>query len=396
MRTRHEPTGQGRRWAGVVLAAAGAGLGVAGSVLMLTAPVGVLDVGLDDLATAGTLTLFAIVGGVLTWRRPDHVFGWIMVGFATLLGLGGVATEVVRGPRLPPATVVDVASWLQSWIWLAGIVLLGIGLLLFPDGVLPSRRWRYLLRFDLLAMAGVVALAVALWPERGPGLVVVEDDWPGLAGDIGGVLLPVVFGGFVAALVSLVVRYRAASAVVRLQLTWLLLAVGLLAIDLVLAAVADQLGFGDRWWHELFGVAGLFFLPVAIGLAVLRYRLFDLDRIVGRTVSYVVLTATLLAVYTLGVLGIGSVLLRDGSNDLVVAGSTLAVAVLFGPSRRRIQHAVDRRFNRDRYDAARTIEAFGAQLRDDLDVATLRTALCRTATETVQPGHVWVWLARGE
>ncbi|MBW3664483.1 MAG: hypothetical protein KY469_15390 [Actinobacteria bacterium] len=364
-----------------------------GAFLQLTAPAhATAELTVGDRVAPLTMLMFAAVGGVLVWRRPEHPFGWVMVVFAALQGLNGTTSALVQRHTPPASIVVDVASWVQSWIWIPALSLLALGILLFPDGRLPSRRWRHVLRVELVGLVGVVVLAVALWPHRGPDLVELGDAWPGFAGRVGKTaVLPLVFSGFVASLVSLFIRYRNAAVIVRLQLKWLMLAVTLLGVALISAALADVLGFGGQWWQDLFGVAGLFFLPVAIGIAVLRYRLLEIERILSRTVSYLLLTGVLLGVYASGVLGVGT-LLPGESSDLLVAGSTLAVAALFRPLRSRIQSIVDRRFNRARYDASRTVDAFGARLRDEIDLSTLARDLRDVAASALEPRAISVWL----
>lgn len=368
-----------RARAGPVLAAVVVVVVLVGVALQLSASATeVAELTVGDRVAPLTFGLFAVVAGVLTARRPDLVVGWLLLGFAGLMALNGATTGLAHRLSDPGG---ELAAWLQSWTWLPAITLLAIALLHFPDGCLPSRRWRHLLWLQVGGMVLAVVLAVALWPDRGPALLDPEAPWPGSAAAIGGAAMAVMGVGFFGALVSLLLRWRSASTLVRLQLKWLLLAVAALVMALVLAAISDLAGHGDQWWQDLFGVSGLFLLPVAIGAAVLRYRLFEIDRIISRTVAWLVLSVLSAAVYVGGVLGLGALLPADG-GDGVVALSTLAVAALFQPLRGRVQRVVDRRFDRARYDAVRTIDAFGRGLRDQVSRDAVIDALRRTAAET--------------
>lgn len=209
----------------------------------------------------------------------------------------------------------------------------------------------------------------------------------------GNISLALTFASFVAGAVSLIFRFLRSRGEERLQLKWLMFATGVAASGLIGLAVADAGREGDPLWVDLVSTLGILGIPAAIGIAIFKYRLYAIDRIISRTVSYALLTGVLVAVYVGGVLVLGPVLRPvTGSNDLAVAGSTLAVAALFSPARRRIQSSMDRRFNRRRYDAARTVEAFSARLREEVDLNALRSDLTSTVRETLQPAHVSLWL----
>jgi hypothetical protein len=187
---------------------------------------------------------------------------------------------------------------------------------------------------------------------------------------------------------SLVVRFRHARGIERQQLQWVALAAALTGLSILATAVLIAVGEVNLGaWASVFGVA---FLPLATGAAILRYRLYDVDRIVSRTLGYGLLTVLLGLGYTGVVLGLGRLL--PDSSTLAVAAATLAMAAIFQPARRRIQQAVDRRFNRRRHDAARVIEGFGARLRDQVDLDTLTGELLAVATQTMQPTRAWLWL----
>jgi hypothetical protein len=269
--------------------------------------------------------------------------------------------------------------------------LIGFVLLLTPIGKLPSPRWRWWAR--VAAAAPVVGLvSLTLGPFREPGQAVAN---PLAVGALAGPLRVVRGVAFaVAGLAvpvgawSLVVRFRRARGVERQQLRWL--AVAAVPVAVAVAALATQALTGsevDLGW--LAGVC-LAVLPLAIGAAILRYRLYDLDRIISRTLAYGLLTVVLGLGYAGVVLGLGQLLGQDSS--LAVAGATLVVAAVFQPARQRIQQAVDRRFNRRSYDAARTIQRFSTRLRDEIDLDTLTGELLAVVDQTMQPTHVSLWL----
>ncbi|MFL5880004.1 MAG: hypothetical protein ACJ782_07905, partial [Actinomycetota bacterium] len=321
------------------------------------------------------IVVAATVGAVLASRLPRHPVGWLLLGVGLSVAGSGVADGyaryglVARPGVLPAARRIAIYSPATNII---GLALVGYVLLLTPTGSLPSPRWRW---WGRLAAAGPVAFVAAL--TVGPGLVIPPYDTvidpvaiPALAG---AVLVAIVAGFFltVAGLVvgasSLVARFRRARGVELQQLRWLALAAALTGAGAAVVGVGMAM---DATAVPLFaaGVC-LALLPLATGAAILRYRLYDLDRIVSRTVAYGLLTVLLGLGYAVVVLGLGR-LLPEGSS-LVVAAATLAVAAVFQPLRRRIQQAVDRRFNRRRHDAGRIIEAFGARLRDQVDLDTL-------------------------
>ncbi|MFL6185901.1 MAG: hypothetical protein ACJ745_13970 [Actinomycetes bacterium] len=342
------------------------------------------------------IVVAATVGAVLASRLPRHPVGWLLLGVGLSVAGSGVADGyaryglVARPGVLPAARRIAIYSPATNII---GLALVGYVLLLTPTGSLPSPRWRW---WGRLAAAGPVAFVAAL--TVGPGLVIPPYDTvidpvaiPALAG---AVLVAIVAGFFltVAGLVvgagSLVARFRRARGVERQQLRWLALAAALTGAGAAVVGVGMAM---DATAVPLFaaGVC-LALLPLATGAAILRYRLYDLDRLVSRTVAYGLLTVLLGLGYAVVVLGLGR-LLPEGSS-LVVAAATLAVAAVFQPLRRRIQQAVDRRFNRRRHDAGRLIEAFGARLRDQVDLDALHTELLAVVDQTMQPTRASLWL----
>jgi hypothetical protein len=283
-------------------------------------------------------------------------------------------------------------TWvLEGWSFVSGICLMVFLFLLFPTGRLPTRRWRWIAR----AAVTIAVLMVVIVPFF-PAYLAVPPPWA-VHGHavlyLGGVL----YGGLyamialvAAGMASLVVRFRRAGPVERRQLTWFLYATALIASYLVLDAFNVR---PSGWVNAVVNAVTLAMLPAAVGIAVLRYRLFEIDRIVSRTVSYGLLSAVLIGIYLL-VIALLRPLLEPltGSSTVAVAGSTLAVAAVFNPARRRLQSAVDRRFDRARYDAGRAVEAFAARLREQVDLDEIASGLRTTVTATVAPDRMAVWL----
>src|SRR5215207_2065006 len=319
----------------------------------------------------------ATVGAVLAARRPRHPVGWLLLGLGLSLTGWGLAFGYTRYGLVARPGALPAAGYLAGFhlgltlIWLSCA---GFVLLLTPTGKLPSRRWRWWARVAAAAAAvwllGSVVHPAPLYPEY-PGIgnpLAI----PALPRPLLDVAIPIGGAVVLVALVvgagSLVGRFRRARGVERQQLRWLALAAGLAAMAL-LAAVATLMGdLGSNLLAAALGVCAAL-LPLATGAAILRYRLYDIDRIISRTIAYGLLTVLLGFAYAAVVLGLGR-LLPQGSS-LGVAAATLAVAGAFQPARRRIQQVVDRRFNRRRYDAARTIAAFSARLREEVDLDTL-------------------------
>jgi hypothetical protein len=335
------------------------------------------------------------VGAVLASRRPRHPVGWLLLAFGLSSSAAGAAVAYtnygVARPGVAPAAGL-VALYLPATILLA-MVCNGFILLLTPTGTLPSPRWRWWARIDA---ATPVALLLVVTLAHSPGDRRVQAvDGPLDLHGLDGVPLVAYQAAFAVAIsaamvaaASLVVRFRRARGIERLQLQWVTLATVVLSplSVVVLAALA----LDD---FALASVVGGLCPPIlwaAIGAAILRYRLYDLDRVISRTLAYGLLTVLLGGGYAGLVLGLGELLGRNSS--LVVAAATLAVAAVFQPARRRIQAAVDRRFNRHRYDAAQTIQAFSARLRQQVDLDTLTAELLAVVDQTMQPTSVSLWL----
>jgi hypothetical protein len=337
----------------------------------------------------------AAVGAVVAGRRPRHPVGWLLLGVGLAVALS-VLVEwyakyglVVRPGSLPGAAYLPGFAVLGFTIM--ALACAGFVLLLTPTGKLPSPRWRWWARLAAAAPVAVVLGSVVqpdpLAPDyHGNALAVPALARMLVVPTVAGIV--VVLVSVLAAAASLVVRFRRARAVERLQLRWLALAAALAAGLLLVALVAGYLSMDAVVLVSMCLCVAL--LPLATGAAILRYRLYDLDRIISRTLAYALLTILLALGYAAVVLGLGR-LLPQGSS-LAVAAATLAVAAVFQPARRRIQAAVDRRFNRRRHDAAQVIEAFGARLRDQVDLDALHGELLAVVDQTMQPTRSSLWL----
>jgi hypothetical protein len=325
------------------------------------------------------LVPFAIVGYVVTRRQPRNPIGWILIGlgFMFLLGSdGGSYSYLVyrQGYHLPFARV---AAFLGAfWVWL--LVLGPLPIALFPDGH-ASRRWRWVIRSYLTLCAGIMCFYV--WQDiSGVTAQHIRIDPEGAlqstdAKGGGAFFVVALFAFWLAAVVKQVVSYRGANRERRQQLKWLLSG----AVISIAGLVIGNGGF-------LLVVA----LPIAMGVGILKYRLYEIDRLISRTISYAVLTGLLVAVF-LGIVGLTTRVLPF-SSPVGVAASTLAAAALFNPLRVRVQRLVDRRFNRARYDADAIVAAFTLRLRDAVDLDTVRQELLSAVDGAVQPAHASVWI----
>ena len=341
--------------------------------------------------------LFAWFGALIVSRRPSHPIGWLLCAFGLANGLAAFAAEyaiygLVSHPGAAPGAAA--LAWVTSWLFAVDLALLTALLLLFPSGHPPSPRWRWVLWLASVGNGLIVIGALALWPLRGVALL--QTNGPA---EPGGVLAELGIVGFWAALLallvagaSLVVRFRRARGVERQQLKWLLYAVVIAILGVPLLSLAPSRT--PELAADLASVLLIALIPVAVGLAILRYRLYDIDRLINRTLVYGLLTALLAGVYALVVLVLGQLFGGFGTNppSWAIAGATLAVAALFQPARRRIQQVVDRRFNRRKYDAAKTIEAFSARLREQIDLDTMSAELLAVADQTMQPMTTSLWL----
>jgi hypothetical protein len=353
--------------------------------------------GPGELTFCVMMVAFAGLGALLASRRPRNPIGWILCGSSVSLAVTGLARgwyvhAVYADPGSAPAPTALL--WVANTIWVWGFIpLMTALLLLFPDGRLPSRRWRPV---AALTAAAVTALTVGYAFEPGELDAYPREQNPlgagGIAGDAVDLVqllgYPLFALATIASAASVAVRFRSSRGVERQQLKWMAAAAAVAVVAWFVNAVLDQ-GFGIN--SAFFLPLVLLAIPAAATVAILRYRLYDLGRIVNRTIVYLALTATAAGAY----LGLVVVLsLAVGDSDLAVAAATLAVAALFRPARARIQAVVDRRFYRRRYDAARTLEEFGGRLREQLDLEALGADLSAVVRDTVQPSHVSLWLRR--
>lgn len=350
---------------------------------------------------------FPIVGYILASRRPDNALGWLVLAIAATFAL-----DQLLGPYSLYAShrgggLVALAAAIDGPLW---VPVVGLGstflLLLFPTGHLPSPRWRW---FARMLGSGLILLFLAILLTPGPlensGIRGLQNpiglsSFPGIHG-LGNVLTLLLPIGMIGSAMGLLGRFRRSSMIDRLQLRWLATAAGIVA-GLAVFAVPVGLAYGwtgnrPGWVQAIQAVmiASFALIPSTIAVAVLKYRLYDIDVVVNKTLVYGLLSGSLALVYVALVLGLGGVARSVGASSqspLVVATSTLTAAALFRPLRRRVQSFIDRRFYRRRYDAQRTLEAFGGRLRDEVDLDELSGHLLATVRDTVQPSNAWLWL----
>ena len=345
---------------------------------------------------------FSCVGFLIARRGKQMVIGSTMLWLGWAWAIACLATAYqeshVHSAPIPPAGKILI--WAGGWFWMAGLGPAGTFLiLLFPNGQLISRRWRIVAAgaaIGMVAVAGALALAPGdiqdTQLDNPVGLPGAAKPVLSMVGAAGGGLL------FIAVLVSLSsipLRYWKAPPTQRMQLRWLVYAVGIVALFITTGLIVEGIVGGDNG-AEIANlmVSGSFSLiPAAIGIAILRHRLYDIDVVINRTLVYGLLTAILVGTYLVIVVVLQQLLAGIASgSDLAVPASTLAVAALLRPLRSRVQVFIDRRFYRRKYDAAATIEAFAGHLRDEVDLTTLRAELVRLVEETMQPQHASVWL----
>jgi len=341
-----------------------------------------------------------VLGGLIASRRPENPYGWLWLG----LGLG-LALVVLAQPYAAYALVVEPGSLpaprmlnkvLGTLGWGIFVTLSSFVLLLFPTGRLPSRRWRFLAWVVLAAGAAILSLGL-LFPGHGFGPVESPFAVGGVAGEaittIVFAAVVVLFAAVILSALSLVVRYHRASGVERQQLKWFALA-AVLGGGLILGDLLSlDLLLSDALWNLLDAATNLG-LYVAVGVAILKYRLYDIDILINRTLVYGTLTGILVLIYFGGIVLLQRlfVILTGEKSTLAVVASTLAIAALFNPLRRRIQSFIDRRFYRSKYDARKTLEAFSTKLRNETDLDALNDELVSVVRETMQPAHVSLWL----
>jgi hypothetical protein len=350
------------------------------------------------------VVVFSVVGALIASSRPTNPIGWILLATGIASGIQSLGDEysihALRDPSAPLSGGA-AAAWLGEWVWVPIVGLISTFIpLLFPDGRLPSKRWRPV---AWIAGAGIAIPSVAFFLQPGRLPQTPQFNNPVGVGDpstaevfeaVGAAGLALLLAATVASAVGLVLRFRRASGDERQQLKWLAFAAVLLAIGFLFTALG-QLVVGEDNVTELGVIIAVPLIPIAIAVAILKYRLYDVDLVINRTLVYALLTALLVGVYAVIAVSLGAAVRTvagQENNSIVIAASTLAVAALFGPARRRIQGFIDRRFYRRKYDAGRTLEAFSARLREQVDLDSLAGELVGVVRDTMQPSHISLWL----
>jgi hypothetical protein len=352
-----------------------------------------------SITFATLIVSFSVIGALIASHRLENPIGWIFLAVGCCYGLLSAGDEYAIYALLtnPGALALGAeASWLGQWIWAPGLGLILVFLpLLFPDGHPPSHRWRPVGWLGGLSIVlAVVSSTIVLWPERGPALV-TGDESPSHVLDV--VLLfaavPMLFVAGLGAVISLLVRFRRAREEERQQIKWFASAAALTLLWIIVFGQSTLRGLPEAM-VALSSLLVIPSIPIATGVAILRYRLYDIDVIINRTLVYGSLTVILVGLYFGGIVVLQRVfvLLTGERSTLAVVTSTLLIAALFNPLRRRIQGFIDRRFYRRKYDAAKTLEAFSAKLRDETDLGALNDDLVGVVRETMQPAHVSLWL----
>jgi hypothetical protein len=348
---------------------------------------------------------FAAVGFVVAWRRPRNPLGWILVGLAVA---GAVSDDgsvyAIADYRLRHGTLpLGWVAMLAQPAWAPAIVLIGLAVLLFPDGTPASpllRRvlWLYLAP-ALLWMVSAYVLTIGaitghgIRVDAGGNLLALDNgpSSPGWWNVLQNVVFVALVLGWLLSLAGQLASYRRSSGERRQQLKWLL---GGLTASLASLATAIVLGHAAGFWSVITYIAlvvAAFAVPVSMGVAILKYRLYDIDRIISRTLGYAIITGMLVGIYA-GLVVLATQVFRIHST-VAVAAATLAAAALVNPLRRQVQRRVDRRFNRARYDAGQTVAAFAARLKDTMDLDSVQDDLAAVVGQALEPAHVSVWLS---
>ncbi|HET6662439.1 MAG TPA: hypothetical protein VFH16_21225 [Rubrobacter sp.] len=344
---------------------------------------------------------FSIIGAIIASRLPANPVGWLFCAAACTIAAECLSAEyaiyalLARPDSLP---LGEALAWLAFWVWIPSIGCIVLSLLLFPNGELPSSRWRWLAWLTVL-----LTIAGAVWVALSPGVI----------GNLGFSRNPLGIEGlprgympvntfmsalvFVAAVSTLGLRLLRTRGIERQQIKWPAFVAVVAGVGSVLYDTAISEAIGLRWleWAGyVVVVAALVSFPISIGIAIVRYRLYEIDTFINRTLVYALLTAILAAVYFGAVVLLQRVFvaLTGERSTLAIVASTLLIAALFNPLRRRIQAFIDRRFYRSKYDAAKTLEAFSAKLRHETDLDALSDDLVGVVRETMQPAHVSLWL----
>jgi hypothetical protein len=381
-------------------------LAALGGILSFLTAFGQSGAGSGLVILLGVLLLtFPTVGALVASRRPENPIGWIFCAVSLVIGIGlfteGYAAYALHASPAP-SPGVQYAAWFSSWTGGPGALLAAAFLfLLFPTGTLPSRRWRLV---AWTAAIGGPLTALGLAVEPGPLEAHRSVDNPvAIGGTLGAVVEVLGSAGGVAlnlsvlaAGISLILRLRRSRGVERQQLKWFVYSAVLMGGGFAASIVFSSGPVNSIAWSS--GILGFMSLPLAVGIALLRYRLYDIDRIINRTLVYGALTAVLVAVYLVSVVALRGLVFgfTGRSSQLVVVASTLTIAALFNPLRWRLQGFIDRLFYRRKYNAARTLETFSGRLRNETDLEELNGNLVSVVRETLQPEHASLWLRAPE
>jgi hypothetical protein len=379
------------------------GLMMAGSIVSLQLPGTELIPDrpslVDFLAVGSIVGVFAVVGLTIVARRPGNPVGWLFLVMSLSMASATASTEYVDRVVISawPLPAPALAAWVSEWSWTVGpMFALPLAILLFPDGRLPGRAGRFgLLPILILPALAIVSTAVAPGAlETGGGRYDNPFGTSGAVGALASALADSTVLGLasftlpcLSALAVTLLRMRHTGGAERQQLKWLLFPVAVFVAAIGIAFVTQV---PWSWTLALLSFAGL---PIAAGVAILRYRLYDIDLVIRRTLIYGLVVAVLGVVYVALILALQALLTgATGGGTIPVAVSTLAAAALFGPVRARVRALIDRRFYRSRYDAERTIEAFSRRLRDEVELDAVSSALVQMAGQTVQPRSAMLWV----
>jgi hypothetical protein len=352
------------------------------------------------LETSMVAVGYSTVGAVVASRLPDSPIGWLFCAIGLIFGVSHFSAEYAAYDLLAPSRSLpagEAFAWLTSWVWVGGLGLIVYLDLLFPNGRLPSARWRWFARFT-----AIVLLPAAILGALSPGLILSST----LQNPLGIEGLPnasKAVEAFMYALVavgasSMLARLRHAGRIERQQIKWFAYATAVAISGVILKnTVYPAVGVTWVWWVGLvLTTVGVGSSPVAMGIAIFRYRLYEIDILINRTLVYGTLTLTLALIYLGGVATTQAIFRaitgQEEQPQLAIVVSTLVIAALFNPLRRRIQGFIDRRFYRSKYDARKTLEAFSVKLRDETDLEALSDDLVGVVKETMQPAHVSLWL----